>query len=263
MDIRNDKIKYFHFTDRENLDSILEQGLIPRIGKNAEGVEETKKIFFSEDRENALKCLDTWIKWFIVRYQKKAYTDQATQGINPRASIEDYLNYDAKYQEALARHHLDVETGAVETEEVKQICFKKMYHEWQDKVYLALDLEEDVDFSHDDVDEVKVRQSKSESEMRYIEYMYGKIDKIEGLEKWNMHAFVGKTIEPDKIEQLTLGNKTDGLSIVQEMYHQEKEQNPDMNLPMLDQWMQYVNVQQQQQTAEDEHQTNSTELTNN
>lgn len=37
---------YFHFTPKNNIDSIKSNGLVANIGKNARYIEKTKKIFF-------------------------------------------------------------------------------------------------------------------------------------------------------------------------------------------------------------------------
>ena len=36
---------YFHYTNKKNLDSIIENGLLPKIGKNSKNLELTKKFF--------------------------------------------------------------------------------------------------------------------------------------------------------------------------------------------------------------------------
>lgn len=39
------KHTFFHYTNKKNLDNILEKGLEPRIGKNSLYVEKTPKVF--------------------------------------------------------------------------------------------------------------------------------------------------------------------------------------------------------------------------
>ena len=43
QDVENN---FFHFTSKNNLDSIKLNGLIPKIGKHAKFLEKTKKVFF-------------------------------------------------------------------------------------------------------------------------------------------------------------------------------------------------------------------------
>lgn len=55
---------YFHFTSKNNLHSIKQNGLIPKIGKHAKFLEKTKKVFFVEGLDNLLILFDCWINCF-------------------------------------------------------------------------------------------------------------------------------------------------------------------------------------------------------
>ncbi len=245
MELTKGSVKYFHFTKTENLNSIFEYGLVPKVGENAKGVEDSSKVFFSESGENVLKLIDVWIRWYIVRYQRVAYVSEAVKGINPKQSPLSDLVYRQREREALDRHHKDVETGAVETDEAKRAAFKKMYKDWSNVSYLALDLKESEDFSYEDKDDAKTRQAASESDLKYLEYMYGKIENIEGLEKWNLHTFKNKGVSPENIDLVTINGKSDGLSVIQYLYEQEKIKNPDFKLSLLDEWMETIRLMQE------------------
>ena len=39
---------FFHYTNKNNLNTIIKNGLEPRIGKNSLYVEKSKKVFFSQ-----------------------------------------------------------------------------------------------------------------------------------------------------------------------------------------------------------------------
>lgn len=89
-----------------------------------------------------------------------------------------------------------------------------MFRDWQAKSYLALDLEEGLDFDKNGLDEAleewtppeiiaKMPEGK-EKEMaiainKKSEYMYGGIDTNKGLQAWNMHTHPGQDIPRDKI----------------------------------------------------------------
>lgn len=49
---------YFHFTRRNNLKSIEENGLVPRKGKHAKYIEDHKKCFFVQGLDNLLILFD-------------------------------------------------------------------------------------------------------------------------------------------------------------------------------------------------------------
>ena len=54
-------LNYFHFTRRDNLDSIEKRGLLPKKGAHAKYIEETEKVFFVQGLDNLLILFDSWI----------------------------------------------------------------------------------------------------------------------------------------------------------------------------------------------------------
>ena len=103
--------------------------------------------------DNALKCIDVWLRWNVVRLSQDLYINNATAHINPITNIEEY---NKAYQEANARHKKAVISREVfQNEQLKQVAFEMVYHEWKNSIYLSLDLQEGRDFRYDDIDEVK------------------------------------------------------------------------------------------------------------
>lgn len=58
---------FFHYTNKNNLNSIYKNGLELRIGENALYVEKSKKIFFVEGVEGILIIMDVWLKWLTSK----------------------------------------------------------------------------------------------------------------------------------------------------------------------------------------------------
>ncbi len=54
-------LNYFHFTKESNLDSIENQGLLPKISSHAQFLEQTEKVFFVQGLDNLLILFDCWI----------------------------------------------------------------------------------------------------------------------------------------------------------------------------------------------------------
>jgi len=52
---------FFHFTKRNNINSIKINGLIPKIGENAKFLEKTNKVFFVNGLDSLLILFDCWI----------------------------------------------------------------------------------------------------------------------------------------------------------------------------------------------------------
>jgi len=68
IDIRKlPKNAYYHYTNINNLDSILNNGLIPAIGDNAVGIEKSEKIFFTIGTTNSLVLMESWLRWLIAK----------------------------------------------------------------------------------------------------------------------------------------------------------------------------------------------------
>ena len=58
---------FFHYTNKSNIDSIFEKGLLPNIGENSKNIEKNKKVFFTKGFDNTLILMDAWIKWLVLR----------------------------------------------------------------------------------------------------------------------------------------------------------------------------------------------------
>ena len=58
---------FFHYTNEKNIASIDKDGLIPKIGDNATGIELTEKIFFAIGAKGVFAILDSWIRWLIAK----------------------------------------------------------------------------------------------------------------------------------------------------------------------------------------------------
>lgn len=77
MEVKNITIKdiqdvdtqfsFFHYTNKNNIQSIDENGLIPKIGDSATGIELTEKIFFAIGTKGVFSIFDSWIKWLIAK----------------------------------------------------------------------------------------------------------------------------------------------------------------------------------------------------
>lgn len=144
IDLKN---AFFHFTDTVNLDSIAERGLLPSIGENSRGVEKRSKSFFAIGNVGALEICNVWIKWLIYMKQRITYLKKAQ---SPQETDELKNQFDS-----------DFLSGKIYTEESKIDAFNRFYKIMSTKSYLILELEENVDYSLSDFDDVKnIVQSK-------------------------------------------------------------------------------------------------------
>lgn len=233
---------YFHFTKAKNAESISQTGLHPVIGGYSEGCERTPKVFFSKGHEGILLNADVWMKYFM----NKAYGPKNSFGL---FSIVYGRDKESIQQGISAWNHEFLSRKFLSDELKKQLLYEKLYQAMQHHVYLALNLEERIDFNPNDIDEVKVAaldnlQTGTGINIAYAEVMYGhKIDSPV-MEGWNMHTQSGRGITPEKISQLvTSTGKTDMLSILEQAY---AKRDTSKKYEMLDDFMNYVSKRREE-----------------
>lgn len=189
---------FLHYTNEKNLPSIFKEGLKPKIGENSKGVEKTKKVFFTIGDKSALIIMDVWLKWLISRpknkyiYRLGAYL--MTKKYFPKfiynIIFNVYYNSEKKFYTAC--------------DDLKKIL--------DDSVYLVLDLEENVDFDYNDIDEVK-EQNFPRKFLKNI-YQYNSDVNNNKMEFWNMHTYTNKLIEIEKISILKYNNNYKAQNII-------------------------------------------------
>ena len=174
---------FLHYTEESNVESIFKNGLVPAIGPNSLVIEKSKKVFFSIGIYGALDIMDRWFRWLNMRPKsnivykigavlmpKKWFPKFVYELFfkvyrnNPRKSINNYIDFNKKLQNC---------------------------------VWLVLDLEECIDFSYSDLDEVKMQNFPK----KYLKNIYNDVDDNK-MEYWNMHTYTDKIIEPEKVSIL-------------------------------------------------------------
>lgn len=235
--ILNDSLKgsFFHFTGEENLMNIQEVGLQPQIGINSNGLEKTSKIFFSKGFDGLLQNLDVWIKYKFHR------------AFNEVDGYDFYKGKQIKERKKLIEEWLDefLSKDYLKDEEKKEKVFEKIYEGIKTQKYLLLNLEEEIDFKYDDIDEIKkynLKEKNKGNPTRYLyaKEMYGNYSNIDSIivDKWNMHTLVNHEISKEKISKIiTKDGKDDALSILQYVYINYRKK--DDKYDILDDFMKY------------------------
>ena len=84
---------FLHFTDKENVESIVINGLVPSVGKNAINIENSAKVFFVKGFKNVLKNHDVWLKWEMNRmFGSFASENEEDYQIKINLWIKEYLS---------------------------------------------------------------------------------------------------------------------------------------------------------------------------
>lgn len=181
---------FLHYTNKNNINNIFNNGLEPRVGENSKGIEQTKKVFFTIGVKNALIIMDVWLKWLMSRpkndyiyrmgayFMKQPYFPKFIYDI----IFKIYYNSNKKFIDACN-------------------TLKKIL---DNSCYLVLELEENVDYDFEDIDEVK-NQAFPKKFLKHI-YKYNSDLDNNKMEYWNMHTYSNKVIEPYKIKLLQYKN---------------------------------------------------------
>lgn len=211
MDLQNIKIKdiqdldiqfsFFHYTNSNNIKSIDENGLIPKIGNSAIGIELTEKIFFAIGSKGVFSICDSWIRWLIA----KRLTDLPGE----KADIPFYRFCTFIMRLPVIHHIVAIIVNFVVWIEFKCKIFKTKSFKIMKNIldtsnFLILDLEENVDFSYKDIDEVKAQVF----DRKLLKLVYAKQNKMDSkkMDYWNMHTFSNVVISPSKISLVKLNN---------------------------------------------------------
>lgn len=215
---------FYHFTNRDNYESISLNGLIPSIGDNANGIEKTSKVFFSKGNIGFLRICDVWINWFIYRislYNSVLKYKDITK--------EERMNLKRKFRE-------DFTNGLYYTEDNINYAITWMMEYMKSNIVLKLDI------PHDDYDELDIDEAKLHEKEEFINRMYlGYITSSYKVESFNMHTKSGVGVDKEKISKVTTNDDDSALSILKEIYRKEKDKDNGLEFAFLDRFMNYVN----------------------
>lgn len=215
---------FYHFTNRDNYESISLNGLIPSIGDNANGIEKTSKVFFSKGNIGFLRICDVWINWFIYRislYNSVLKYKDITK--------EERMNLKRKFRENFTN-------GLYYTEDNINYAITWMMEYMKSNIVLKLDI------PHDDYDELDIDEAKLHEKGDFINRMYlGYITSSDKVESFNMHTKSGVGVDKVKISKVTTNDDDSALSILKEIYRKEKDKDNGLEFAFLDRFMNYVN----------------------
>lgn len=177
---------FFHMTNEKNLENIKNHGLLPNIGPHAKYIEKSEKVFFVEGLDNFLILFDCWINCYfyipVIPFIYKLGAFFLRKKWFPMIIADGYFG-------TLKKSKLQ-----------RKRAFKIFDGFLNDSIVLKLDLEENIDFSYDDEDEIKARgYQKRHLELMGYSKKYSTLED-NSMDKWNLHAFSNHIISKDKIK---------------------------------------------------------------
>lgn len=185
---------YFHFTSKNNLDSIKEKGLIPKKGRHAKYIEETNKVFFVRGLDNLLILFDSWIN--VYSKIPLLPDSKMTYGLGSKAMRSKYF----------PMIFVDLYFILVKnSKRHKRYAYKIFNQLLDDSILLKLEVKDGIDFSLLDIDEIKSRGYRKRHliELGYSEN-YSNMNSNR-MDNWNLHTFSNKGIEVNKIKLCFIG----------------------------------------------------------
>lgn len=203
------QFSFFHYTNINNIESIDKNGLISKIGDSATGIEITEKIFFAIGIRGVFSIFDSWIRWLIAK--------RSTDLPGKRADIPFYRFCTFVMRLPVLHYFVAIIVNLVVWLEFrfkpfKIKSFKIMKDILDNSCFLILDLEEEVDFSYKDIDEVKNQKFNR----KLLKTVYARQNKMNSkkMDYWNMHTFSNVAIPPNKITLIKLHDSYNCLDIL-------------------------------------------------
>lgn len=192
------KHSFFHYTNKNNLSKILENGLQPRIGENSLYVEKTPKVFFVEGEKGIITIMDVWLRWLT----SKSGTNKFIYWLGTFYMKTPFC---IKYiPNIVVKRNLN-------NQKKRNKVYLKMKKILDNSIFLILNLEENIDFDYRDIDEVKNTYYES-----FLKLLYPSSSNLKDkkMEYWNMHTYSNKAIECEKIRLLKDGAKCEASIIL-------------------------------------------------
>ncbi len=177
---------YFHFTKESNLESIENKGLLPKISYHAQSLEVTKKVFFVEGLDNLLILFDCWINVCEKYPHIPGAFNLGTKLKGKSRFSKLFINGYIKWTEINKLHRF--------------VAYKYFDYFLKRYILLNIDIKEDVDFSFDDVDQIKAKGYDKDYLIKGgYSLKYSDLESIK-MDKWNLHTFTEHGVSPDKIK---------------------------------------------------------------
>lgn len=177
---------FFHFTKYKNLESIKKYGLVPKIGFHAQALEISKKVFFVEGLDNLLILFDCWIH-VCEKYPH----------------IPGLFNLGAKVKgkNKISRSIINVYFFWTKINIFHRFVAYKYFDGFlKNYVLLHLDIKEEIDFSFDDVDQIKAKEYDKEYLIKAgYSLKYSDLEST-NMDKWNLHTFSNHGIDSSKLK---------------------------------------------------------------
>lgn len=191
---------YFHFTKKNNLTSIKDKGLLPKIGIHAQALEASKKVFFVEGLDNLLYLFDCWINVCEKYPHIPGLFNIGSFVMRLKFFPSPIINAYFKYTEINKIHRF--------------VAYKYFDSFLKNFKLLKIDIKENIDFSYEDIDQIKSKNYRREYLIKAgYSPLYSDLESVK-MDKWNMHTFSNHGVNKSKIKICYIGNSSSMFDIL-------------------------------------------------
>ena len=233
--MRNSKLKekymkeesFWHVTNKKNLESIREKGMVPKDGKRdgvlKSDIDPVPRVFFSHGLEavlwqanNLAYLIDNFcteqIKVKEDGYNRKELNKEIKKFLedkeNGKENTKGFIDIGLFLQEKINSKGI---SKSITEKDLEMVSYNLTKSLWENSIYIKANLEDGIDYSY-------------EKDFNYI-----RGGKTKPMDKANMHTFEGRSIDSEKLEVMSddEGKPLNSWEVLKQMAEYYKKENPD------------------------------------
>ena len=233
--MRNSKLKeeymkeesFWHVTNKRNLESIREKGMVPKDGKRdgvlKSEIDPVPRVFFSHGLEavlwqanNLAYLIDNFCTEQIEvkedGYNRKELNKEIKKFLenkgNGKENTKGFIDIGLFLQEKINSKGI---SKSITEKDLEMVSYNLTKSLWENGIYIKANLEDGIDYSY-------------EKDFNYI-----RGGKTKPMDKANMHTFEGRSIDSGKLEVMSddEGKPLNSWEVLKQMAEYYKKENPD------------------------------------
>lgn len=233
--MRNSKLKeeymkeesFWHVTNKRNLESIREKGMVPKDGKRdgvlKSEIDPVPRVFFSHGLEavlwqanNLAYLIDNFCTEQIEvkedGYNRKELNKEIKKFLedkeNGKENTKGFIDIGLFLQEKINSKGI---SKSITEKDLEMVSYNLTKSLWENSIYIKANLEDGIDYSY-------------EKDFNYI-----RGGKTKPMDKANMHTFEGRSIDSEKLEVMSdnAGKPLNSWEVLKQMAEYYKKENPD------------------------------------
>ena len=233
--MKNSKIKeeymkeesFWHVTNKKNLESIREKGMVPKDGKRdgvlKSDIDPVPRVFFSHGLEavlwqanNLAYLIDNFCTEQIEvkedGYNRKELNKEIKKFLedkeNGKENTKGFIDIGLFLQEKINSKGI---SKSITEKDLEMVSYNLTKSLWENSIYIKANLKDGIDYSY-------------EKDFNYI-----RGGKTKPMDKANMHTFEGRSIDSEKLEVMSddEGKPLNSWEVLKQMAEYYKKENPD------------------------------------